>query len=60
MSVAADELIAAGDRWKGPYQTWQLAVEHRDRVIDRAERRAIRATGVCVCATTRRRSTRVA
>ena len=45
MSVAADELIAAGDRWQRSYQAWQRAVEHRDRVIERAERRVVRATG---------------
>ena len=36
--LAADELIAAGDRWQRSYQAWQRAVEHRDRVIERAER----------------------
>ncbi|MFZ2057301.1 MAG: hypothetical protein WAV54_07830 [Acidimicrobiales bacterium] len=45
ISVAADELIAAGDRWQRSYQAWQRAVEHRDRVIKRAERRIVRATG---------------
>ena len=45
MSVAADELIAAGDRWQRSYQAWQQAVEHRDRVIERAERQVVRATG---------------
>ena len=43
--MAADELIAAGDRWQRSYQAWQRAVEHRDRVIERAERRVVRATG---------------
>jgi hypothetical protein len=45
MSVAADELIAAGDRWQRSYQAWQRAVDHRDRVIARAERRVVHATG---------------
>jgi hypothetical protein len=38
-------LIAAGDRWQRSYQAWQRAVEHRDRVIKRAEHRIVRATG---------------
>jgi hypothetical protein len=45
MSVAADELIAVGERWQRSYQAWQRAVEHRDRVIEQAERRVVRATG---------------
>ena len=45
MSVAADELIAVGERWQRSYQAWQRAVEHRDQVIERAERRVVRATG---------------
>jgi hypothetical protein len=45
MSVAADELIAVGERWQRSYQAWQRAVEHRDRVIEQAERRIVRATG---------------
>ena len=45
MSVAADELIATGERWRRSYQAWQRAVDHRDRVIERAERRVVRATG---------------
>ena len=43
--MAADELIAVGERWQRSYQAWQRAVEHRDQVIGRAERRVVRATG---------------
>ena len=43
--MAADELIAAGDCWQRSYQVWQRAVEHRDRMIKRAERRVVHATG---------------
>ena len=45
MSVAADELIAAGERWQRSYQAWQRAVEHRDQVIERGEHRVVCATG---------------
>jgi hypothetical protein len=49
MSVVADELIAAGDRWKRSYEAWQRAVGHRDRVMEQAERRIVGATGgVCL------------
>lgn len=43
--AAADELIAAGDRWKRSYQEWRRAVGHRDRELQRAERRVVSATG---------------
>jgi hypothetical protein len=43
--AAADELIAVGERWQRSYQAWQQAVEHRDEVIERAERQVVRATG---------------
>jgi hypothetical protein len=49
MSAVVDELVAAGDRWQRSYQAWQRAVEHRDEVIERGERRVIHATGgVCL------------
>ena len=43
--MAADELIAAGDCWQRSYQAWQRAVEHRDQVIERAERSVVHSTG---------------
>ena len=43
--AAADELIAAGDRWKRSYREWRRAVGHRDRVLQRAERRVVSTTG---------------
>jgi hypothetical protein len=43
--AAVDALTEAGACWQRAYQTWQQALEHRDRVISRAERRVLRATG---------------
>ena len=40
-----DALTEAGDCWQRAYRTWQQAVEHRDRVISRSERRVVRAAG---------------
>jgi hypothetical protein len=43
--AAVDALTEAGDCWQRAYRVWQQAVEHRDRVISRSERRVLRATG---------------
>lgn len=43
--AAVDALTEAGDCWQRAYRTWQQAVERRDRVISRYERRVFRATG---------------
>ena len=43
--AAVDALTEAGAGWQRAYQAWQQALEHRDRVISRAERRVLRATG---------------
>jgi hypothetical protein len=43
--AAVDALTGAGACWQRAYQAWQQALEHRDRVISRAERRVLRATG---------------
>ena len=43
--AAVDALTEAGDCWQRAYRTWQQAVEHRDRVISRSERRVVRAAG---------------
>jgi hypothetical protein len=41
----SDALTEAADCWQRDYGAWQLALEHRRRVISRAERRVVRATG---------------
>jgi hypothetical protein len=43
--AAVETLTEAGACWQLAYQTWQQAVEHRDGVISRSERRVLRATG---------------
>jgi hypothetical protein len=43
--AAVDALNEVGACWQRAYQAWQQALEHRDRVIARSERRVLRATG---------------
>jgi hypothetical protein len=43
--AAVDALTEVGACWRRAYQAWQQALEQRDRVISRAERRVLRATG---------------
>ena len=43
--AAVDAMTEAADCWQRAYRVWRQAVEHRDRVGARSERRVIRATG---------------